>query len=136
MDAARADWTNGLRSSLANYLDQAGDVAGQSAQLFTSAFNGMSDSLANFATTGKLNFKSLVASILSDLAKMEMRIAVSKILQQVLGAFMGGASYGGGSGAASGTGAYSGFGSSGTQTITYQADGGVFTSPSLSAYSG
>lgn len=28
MDAARADWTNGLRSSLANCLDQAGDVAG------------------------------------------------------------------------------------------------------------
>lgn len=28
MDAARADWTNGLRSSLANYLDQASDVAG------------------------------------------------------------------------------------------------------------
>lgn len=28
MDAARSDWTNGLRSSLANYLDQAGDVAG------------------------------------------------------------------------------------------------------------
>jgi lambda family phage tail tape measure protein len=49
----------------------------------------MSDALANFATTGKLNFKGLVASILTDLAKMEMRIAMSKILQQVLGYFIG-----------------------------------------------
>lgn len=49
----------------------------------------MSDALANFATTGKLNFKGLVASILSDLAKMEMRIAMSKILQQVLSYFSG-----------------------------------------------
>lgn len=97
----------------------------------------MGDALANFATTGKLNFKGLVASILSDLAKMEIRIAMSKILQQVLGAYLGGVNYAGGTGAASGTGAYSGFGSSGTQTITYQANGGVFDgSPSLSAYSG
>lgn len=51
----------------------------------------MSASLANFATTGKLNFKSLTVSILSDLAKMELRIAMSKILQQVLGAYIGGA---------------------------------------------
>lgn len=28
MDAARANWANGLRSSLADYLDQASDVAG------------------------------------------------------------------------------------------------------------
>lgn len=52
----------------------------------------MSDSLVNFATTGKMNFKGLVTSILSDLAKMEMRIAMSKILQQVVGMFAG--SYG------------------------------------------
>lgn len=32
----------------------------------------MTNALTNFATTGKLSFKSLVASILSDLAKMEM----------------------------------------------------------------
>jgi lambda family phage tail tape measure protein len=51
----------------------------------------MSNSLANFATTGKGSFKGLVASIPSDLAKMELRIAMSKILQQVLGAYIGGA---------------------------------------------
>jgi lambda family phage tail tape measure protein len=96
----------------------------------------MGDALGNFATTGKLNFKGLVTSILGDLAKMEARIALSKILQSVLGAYLGGANYGGGTGAASGTGAYSGFGSSGTIINTYNANGGVYDSPSLSAYSG
>lgn len=28
MDAARADWSNGLSRALGNYLDQAADVAG------------------------------------------------------------------------------------------------------------
>jgi lambda family phage tail tape measure protein len=64
-------------------------VAGQSATVFGNAFNSMGDALANFATTGKLNFKGLVTSILGDLAKMEARIALSKILQSVLGAFLG-----------------------------------------------
>jgi lambda family phage tail tape measure protein len=52
----------------------------------------MSDSLANFATAGKFNFKSLVASILTDLAKMEVRIAASKILTSIISAW--GGSYG------------------------------------------
>jgi lambda family phage tail tape measure protein len=56
----------------------------------------MSDSLANFATTGKFNFKSLTLSILSDLAKMEVRIAASKILTSIISAW--GSSYGTGSG--------------------------------------
>ncbi len=92
----------------------------------------MSDSLANFATTGKLNFKGLVASILSDLAKMEMRIAMSKILQQLIGAYMG--SYGTGSGNVADVGVSNG------QATAFNpwanAKGGVYSSPSLSQYSG
>ena len=92
----------------------------------------MGDALANFATTGKLNFKGLVASILSDLAKMEMRIAMSKILQQVVGMFAG--SYGTGSGNVSDVGVSNG------QATAFNpwanANGGVYSSPSLSQYSG
>lgn len=85
----------------------------------------MGDAMANFATTGKLNFKGLVASILGDMAKLEMRIAVSKILQSLLSAFLGGGSEMGTS-----------FDSNGTFFSPY-AKGGVFEgSPSLSAYSG
>lgn len=63
--------------------------------VFTNAFNGMADSIANFAVTGKGSFRSLTVSILADLAKMEARIAASKLLGSVLGMFVFGASAGG-----------------------------------------
>ncbi|AXC66199.1 hypothetical protein DOE63_11865 [Salmonella enterica subsp. diarizonae serovar 59:z10:-] len=34
--------------------------------VFTNAFNGMADAVANFATTGRFNFRSLTVSILAD----------------------------------------------------------------------
>lgn len=92
----------------------------------------MSDALANFATTGKLNFKGLVTSILTDLAKMEMRIAMSKILMQLFSSYMGGMDTSAGSGGSSYA---TSFNSDGTFFSPY-AKGGVVSSPSLSAYSG
>jgi lambda family phage tail tape measure protein len=92
----------------------------------------MSDALANFATTGKLNFKGLVTSILTDLAKMEMRIAMSKILMQLFSSYMGGVDTSAGSGGSSYA---TSFNSDGTFFSPY-AKGGVVSSPSLSAYSG
>jgi lambda family phage tail tape measure protein len=82
----------------------------------------MTNALTNFATTGKLSFKSLVASILSDLAKMEMRIAASKILQSIIG-MMAGPSTGSQYTAAGGNGA--GDGGYGMMLGTY-AKGGAF----------
>ena len=77
----------------------------------------MSDSLANFATTGKFNFKSLVASILTDLAKMEVRIAASKILTSIISA------WGGSYGTAAGNVASAGVNSSG-QSVAVNPFGG------------
>jgi lambda family phage tail tape measure protein len=90
IDKAQGDWLLGAQSAYKDYLASASDVAGQSASLFASAFDGMSNSLANFVTTGKGNFKGLATSIIGDLAKMELRVAESKILQSILSAFMGG----------------------------------------------
>ena len=127
-DAAQADWLNGASMAYHDYVDQAADVAGQTYDLFNNTFTGLSDSLASFVTTGKLDFKSLASSILSDLAKMEARILASKILQGIVGAFLG-SSGGNGEMATS-------FDSNGTFFSPY-AKGGVFAnSPSLSAYSG
>jgi lambda family phage tail tape measure protein len=93
----------------------------------------MSDSLASFATTGKFNFKSLVASILTDLAKMEVRIAASKILTSIISA------WGGSYGTAAGNVASAGVNSSGQAVAVNpwaNANGGVYASSSLSHYSG
>lgn len=85
VDAAQGDWTQGASRALDNFLAQGGNVAGMTENVFTNAFNGMADSIANFAVTGKGSFRSLTVSILADLAKMEARIAASKLLGSVLG---------------------------------------------------
>lgn len=94
----------------------------------------MADSLANFVTTGKGNFGDLVKSILADLVKMEARILISRVLTSlfmrsgttIASNYMagGGATY-----AASGVNWNVG-------TLGTNANGGVYSSPSLSQYSG
>jgi lambda family phage tail tape measure protein len=83
--AAMADWKNGARAAVMNYMSVIGDIAGATQDVWSRAFNGMEEALGNFITTGKGGFKSLVISILSDLAKLELRIALSRILSAVLG---------------------------------------------------
>lgn len=130
VDASQGDWTQGSSRALDNFLAQGGNVAGMTENVFTNAFNGMTDSIANFALTGKMDFRSFTVSILSDLAKMEARIAASKILG---GLFQWGMSLFGG-----------GWDSSALHDGTHgipmppklNALGGVYTSSDLSRYSG
>ncbi len=128
VDAAQGDWTQGASRALDNFLVQGGNVAGMTENVFTNAFNGMADSIANFSVTGKGSFRSLTVSILADLAKMEARIAASKLLGSVLGMFGFGASAGG----STPSGAYS----SAALSVIPNADGGVYRSAGLSQYSG
>src|SRR5690348_1091738 len=116
-DAARANWQNGVTAAMTDWIDQGQNVAAMTAQTFTDAFGSMNDALVNFVKTGKLDFSQLADSIISDLVRMELRVAESKILTSVLG----------GATATS-------FDSNGT--FFSFAKGGVFDSPSLSRYSG
>ncbi len=63
-------------------MAQGSNVAGATEQMFTSAFNSMGDGLATFVTTGKLNFKSFTASIVSDLAKISARMAMMQAVKE------------------------------------------------------
>ncbi|EDI6981577.1 phage tail tape measure protein, partial [Salmonella enterica] len=128
IDAAQGDWTQGASRALDNFLTQGSNVAGMTENVFTNAFNGMTDSIANFAVTGKGSFRSLTVSILADLAKMEARIAASKLLGSVLAMFGFGTSAGG----STPSGAYS----SAALSVIPNADGGVYRSAGLSQYSG
>ncbi|EJM1547206.1 phage tail tape measure protein, partial [Salmonella enterica] len=95
VDAAQGDWMQGASRALDNFLTQGSNVAGMTENVFTNAFNSMADGIANFALTGKMDFRSFTVSILADLAKMEARIAASKLLGSVLGMFGFGTSAGG-----------------------------------------
>lgn len=128
VDAAQGDWIQSASRALDNFLAQGSNVAGMTENVFTNAFNGMADGIANFALTGKMDFRSFTVSILADLAKMEARIAASKLLGSLLGMFGVGASAGG----STPSGAYS----AAAMSVIPNADGGVYRSAGLSQYSG
>lgn len=79
-----SSWANGATRALANYQESAANVAQQTQELFGRAFSGMEDALVTFATTGKLNFKSLAESIISDLIRIQMRAQMSSIFGTLL----------------------------------------------------
>lgn len=86
------NFQTGASEAMNNYLTDVGNVAKQSENLFTKAFKGMEDALVNFAKTGKLDFKSLADSIISDMIRMQIQQSIMKPLSQ---AMSGGGGFGG-----------------------------------------
>lgn len=137
----------GARRFMQNYSDQASNVAAQVESVFSSSARGMEDAWASFATSGKLNFSDLARSVIADIARIQARAAVSGLFNTLLpiaqAFFSPDASASQIGGAGSGPTAFgvqpgSTFGSlgSGFSGLTMNAVGGVYSSPSLSAYSG
>lgn len=151
--AMQADWTVGANRALTRYNDQAMDVAGATEQAFMRAFSGMEDALVEFAMTGKLNFSNLANSIISEIIRIQIQIIRIQIRASMTQA-LGGASGGSGLLGALASGISGLFGNFGTamtygtsigsqqtamlaaQDAVFHAKGGVYDSPSLSAYSG
>jgi len=116
ISTAQQDWLGGAKKAWADWSDSANNVNGQVGNTFTTALNGMTDALTTFATTGKISFTSLADSIIKDLARIAIQIAVSKGISEILGAFASaGVPAAGGTGAAFG-GSASGVASSGVST--------------------
>lgn len=88
----------GAKQAFKNYIDDVTNTAKSTEQLFTDAFKGMEDAMVNFAMTGKLNFRDLATSIISDMIRI-------MIQQSIMGPIMGalGGMFGGASAAAAGT---------------------------------
>ncbi|MDR5801206.1 phage tail tape measure protein [Caballeronia sp. LZ001] len=84
--AANADWTTGAQRALADYADDAANVAASTATTFQDAFRGMEDAFATFVTTGKLSFSSLATSVIADIARIQARAAISGLFNFAAGA--------------------------------------------------
>lgn len=84
---AEARWQNGARAGLKNYLDDVANVAKSTEALVTRAFGGMEDALVNFVKTGKLDFKSLADSIISDLIRIQIRQSITAPLAKAIDGF-------------------------------------------------
>lgn len=80
-----SDWSVGASEAMKNYADESRNVAKQTETLFTNAFKNMEDALVNFAKTGKLDFKSLADSIISDLIRIQIRQSLTAAMSVVGG---------------------------------------------------
>lgn len=89
MKVAQQDWAAGVSSAYKQYAEDGQNYAAMTNEVFTNAFNGMEDALVSFVTTGKASFSDLTKSILTDMARMAVRIAASRALTAILGMWAG-----------------------------------------------
>ncbi len=78
----------GLRKGVNDYLATAVDMATQTKDVVSRAFSGMEDALVRFVTTGKLSFKSLVDSIIVDLARIAIRKGITGPIAQAFASLL------------------------------------------------
>ncbi|WP_343463469.1 phage tail tape measure protein [Pantoea sp.] len=132
MKELRGSFTAGASRAWQEYSDSAANVSAMSERLFTNAFGNMEDALVKFATTGKASFSDFANSVLSDIARIAIRQSLIGIGSSLSGSF--GGLFGGTTSAASTAG--QSFAVPSYRPPTMNAKGGVYDSPSLSAYSG
>lgn len=93
-----AGWERGLNEISKTVTD----LASQTEDVLVNAFNSAEDALVDFVTTGKVDFRSMVNSILSDLTRLIARMLFVKALEAgstaggPIGAIAGALSSGGG----------------------------------------
>lgn len=136
MDEIRGSFTAGASRAWEEYKDSAANVSAMSEQLFTNAFGNMEDALVQFATTGKASFTDFANSVLADIARIAIRQSLIGIGTSISG--FAGSMFGGGAAASATASASSSnaFSSGAYNNLSLNAKGGVYDSPSLSAYSG
>ncbi|WP_242071056.1 phage tail tape measure protein, partial [Klebsiella variicola] len=145
-DEQQSDWRAGISDSLMNYADQAADLSSMSATATSEILNNVTNSISTNMTdllTGATSLKDGMSNIFMSLGETVIKTLIQMatqalITKAIMASFGGGAGgmfgslFGGASGAASSGTALQSFGSS----FAFNALGGVYDSPSLSAYSG
>jgi lambda family phage tail tape measure protein len=80
-----ADWSIGANEAMANYLSESQDIAAQTENVFTNAFQGMEDALVTFITTGKLSFTDMANSIVADITRIIVKQQIANAAASIMG---------------------------------------------------
>lgn len=118
-DALRGSWEAGVSKAWANIGDQVMDVSGNMQSVIEGAFNGAADAMTTFLLTGKMNFGEFAKSILADLTKMLVKMALFNAMASAFG-------FGGSASSASSGTAVSNWGGSLFANGGYTGDGGKY----------
>lgn len=126
-----------------NYIKSVGTVAEGIAKGVERAFGALENSLVAFVKTGKLSFADLANSIIDDLIRIQIRMALVGLISNISGAFAG--AFGGGEGGVSGGGQAGGWAPNlaanggvmtdkGMLPLTKYANGGIAKSPQMAIF--
>lgn len=99
-DINQTDWFAGLKVGINEFSDASKNMFDAFRDLGQQTMSSVSHSLTEFVTTGKMNFKSLTKSILTNIIEIINKLLVAQAIQSSMGWF--GISGGGGAGAATG----------------------------------
>lgn len=111
------DGVSGYQRAVEDYVAAAQDMATATEDLVLNALGAGEDAFAEFAATGKVNFSSLIDSMIADLARLAYRQAMASLLSAGGGDWLG-SLINGAVGALSG-----GFGASSGNVAGYMASG-------------
>jgi hypothetical protein len=89
-EAAKTGWAAAV-ATLADYAAKARDIGGDIGQTLMGAFQSAENAVAEFVKTGKLDFQSLVTSMIADLAKLAARRFILGPIANALSGALGGA---------------------------------------------
>ncbi|MDI1362509.1 phage tail tape measure protein [Methylotenera sp.] len=126
-DKIAKSWQEGATQAVHEYMNATQDSAKITHDLVTKSISGMTDALATFVKTGKLDFKTFAASIIEDLIRIQIQEQATKAFS-ALGSLAMSAlgSLGGGGGLSGNTGAVSG--------AVYAANGHAFDNGKIAAF--
>ncbi|HFY9995875.1 phage tail tape measure protein [Citrobacter freundii] len=138
--AAEADWMSGVSRGYANWFDEISNVSGTVSDGVKTTLDSAFGNVTSMLEGNKVSWKSWGISVLQIIEKVALQMAVVSEMggasfgSGIFGSLIGsvGSFFGGGAGASASTGtAVSSYGSS----FQFNAKGGVYDSPSLSAFS-
>ena len=84
------DWLAGISDGMRNYANSFQSMREGMADVVSGSLGKMSDSLADFVATGKADFRGLAVSILQDLSKMLIKMALFNAMKAAMSAWGGG----------------------------------------------
>lgn len=140
--AAEADWMSGASRGYSNWLEEISNVSGTVSDGVKTTMDSAFSNVTSMLEGNKVSWKSWGVSVLQIIEKVALQMAVvsamgggSSSSSGLFGSLIGGvASYFGGSGA-SGAASSSAFSSGSYNSLSLNAKGGVYDSPSLSSFS-
>ncbi|THD49269.1 phage tail tape measure protein, partial [Enterobacteriaceae bacterium ML5] len=140
--ASEADWLSGASRGYSNWLEEVSNVSSTVSDGVKTTMDSAFSNVTSMLEGNKVSWKSWGVSVLQIIEKVALQMAVVSAMggggsssSGLFGSLIGGvASYFGGSGA-SGAASSSAFSSGSYNSLSLNAKGGVYDSPSLSSFS-